>query len=55
MLMEDCQKKPYELIMNWKELALASKIPMAQRLSDDYKKVNYFIQLMLLEARMELE
>jgi hypothetical protein len=55
MLMEDCQKKSYELIMNWKELALVSKVPMAQRLTEDYKKVNYFIQLMLLEARVELE
>jgi hypothetical protein len=55
MLMEDCQKKPYELIMNWKELALVSKIPMSQRLSDDYKKVNYFVQLMMLEAKVEIE
>jgi hypothetical protein len=55
MLMEDCQKKSYELIMNWKELALLSKIPMPQRLTEDYRKVNYFIQLLLLEARVELE
>ncbi|MCL2833606.1 MAG: DUF5312 domain-containing protein [Treponema sp.] len=51
MLLDDCQKKPYELIMNWKELMLVSKTPIVQRLSDDYKKVNYFIQLMLLETR----
>jgi hypothetical protein len=53
MLMEDCQKKPYELIMNWKELTLLSKAPLPQRLGDDYKKINYFVQLMLLEARTE--
>ncbi|MDR0313366.1 MAG: DUF5312 domain-containing protein [Treponema sp.] len=53
MLLDDCQKKPYELIMNWKELALVSKIPIAQRLGDDYKKVNYFIQLMLMESKQE--
>ncbi|MCL2477914.1 MAG: DUF5312 family protein [Treponema sp.] len=51
MLVDDCQKKPYELIMNWKELFLVSKIPIAQRLGDDYKKINYFIQLMLLETK----
>jgi hypothetical protein len=51
MLAEDCQKKPYDLIMNWKELIQLSKIPLPQRLGDDYKKVNYFIQLMLLEAK----
>ena len=53
MLMNDCQKKPYELIMNWKELSSLSKVPMAQRLGDDYKRVNYFIQLMLLETKNE--
>jgi hypothetical protein len=53
MLMDDCQKKPYDIIMNWKELALLSKIPIAQRLSDDYKKVNYFVQLMLMETKQE--
>ena len=51
MLLDDCGKKPYELIMNWKELSLVSKVPINQRLGDDYKKINYFIQLMLLEAK----
>ena len=51
VLMNDCQKKPYELIMNWKELSMISKTPIAQRLSENYKKVNYFVQLMLLETR----
>ena len=55
MLLDDCQKKPYELIMNWKELTLVSKTPMNQRLAENYKKVNYFIQLMLLETRDEEE
>ena len=53
MLMDDCQKKQYELIMNWKELAQVTRVPMAQRLGDNYKKVNYFIQLMLLETKAE--
>ena len=53
MLMEDSQKKSYELIMNWKELSFMTTIPLSQRLGDAYKLVNYFIQLMLLEARTE--
>jgi hypothetical protein len=51
MLLEDYQKKPCDLMMNWKELILMSKIPLIQRLSDAYKKINYFVQLMLLETR----
>jgi hypothetical protein len=53
MLTDDCQKKPYEVIMNWKELIALSKAPLAQRLGDDYKKVNYFVQLMLMETKQE--
>ena len=55
VLMEDSQKKSYELIMNWKELALLSKVPIAQRLGEDYKRVNYLIQLILLQAQMDEE
>jgi hypothetical protein len=51
MLLEDHQKKPCELIMNWKELSQVSKNPLPQRLSEAYKKINYFVQLMLLETR----
>jgi hypothetical protein len=51
MLLEDHQKKPFELMMNWKELSLVSKTPLLQRLSEAYKKINYFVQLMLLETR----
>ncbi|AEF81466.1 DUF5312 family protein [Leadbettera azotonutricia] len=53
MLLEDYNKKPFELIINWKELTLASKTPLAQRLADDYKKINYFVQLMILETKVE--
>jgi hypothetical protein len=53
MLLEDYNKKPYELIINWKELTLASKMPLGQRLTDDYKKINYFVQLMILETKVE--
>ena len=51
MLMDDYQKKPFELIMNWKELTLTSKAPLIQRITAAYKKINYFVQLMLLETR----
>jgi hypothetical protein len=47
-LSEDFQKSPHELIINWKELGAASRIPLGQRLAEAYKKINYFIQLMQL-------
>jgi len=50
LLMDDYEKKPNELMMNWKELVLFSKVPLAQRITAAYKKVNYFVQLMALET-----
>jgi hypothetical protein len=47
-LIEDSQKKHAELLINWKELAMSSREPLAQRLVDDYKRINYFVQLMRL-------
>ena len=55
MLMDDFEKKPYELIMNWKELSSVSKVPLIQRIGAAYKKINYFVQLMLLETRQTEE
>jgi hypothetical protein len=49
MLYEDCEKKPFELIMNWKELNSVTKIPMAQRIVTVYKKLTLFVQLMTME------
>ena len=51
LLLDDYEKKPFELIMNWKELTLASKAPLIQRVAAAYKKVNYFVQLMMLETK----
>ena len=51
MLLDDCDKKHSELIMNWKELALFSKAPLTQRITAVYKKINYFVQLMILETK----
>lgn len=47
-LVEDVQKKHPELLINWREVNLASKDPLARRMVDDYKKINYFVQLMRL-------
>jgi uncharacterized protein with HEPN domain len=47
-LIEDVQKKHPELLVNWRELNLASKEPLAQRMVADFKRINYFIQLMHL-------
>ena len=51
LLLDDYEKKPYELIMNWKELAGFSKLPLVQRMTAAYKIINYFVQLMILEAK----
>jgi hypothetical protein len=48
VLIEDVQKKHPELLINWKELSMSSKEPLAQRMVDDYKRINYFVQLMRL-------
>jgi hypothetical protein len=47
-LVEDIQKKHPELLINWRELNLASKEPLAQRMVNDFKRINYFVQLMHL-------
>jgi hypothetical protein len=47
-LIEDVQKKHPELLLNWREVNLASKEPIAGRMVEDYKRINYLIQLMRL-------
>jgi len=49
MLIEDCEKKPFELIMNWKELNSVTKVPIGQRMGAVYKKLTLFVQLMTME------
>jgi hypothetical protein len=52
-LYDDYQKNPHELILNWRELNMASsRVPIVKRIGDAYKKINYFIQLMQLFANM---
>jgi hypothetical protein len=43
---EDFEKNPHELIINWKELALFSKNPLGQRLSDAYQKISAVVRLL---------
>jgi len=45
---EDIQKKRPELLVNWREVNLSSKEPMKERMVADFKRINYFIQLMRL-------
>jgi hypothetical protein len=45
-LIEDYQKKPNDLIINWKELNLVSKSPILPRMQDSCKRVSYFVQLL---------
>ena len=47
-LIEDVQKKHPELLVNWREINLASKEPIANRMVESFKRINYFIQLMHL-------
>ena len=47
-LIEDVQKKHPELLVNWREVNMASKEPLTQRMIGDFKKINYFVQLMHL-------
>ena len=51
MLLDDCEKKHPELVINWKELAVYSKTPLPQRITAAYKKINYFVQLMIMETK----
>jgi hypothetical protein len=52
-LLGDSQKAPPEIIINWKELGYFSKLPITLRLTEAYKKINYFVQLMLLQTHSE--
>ena len=47
-LIEDVQKKHPELLVNWREVNMASKEPVPQRMIGGFKKINYFVQLMHL-------
>jgi hypothetical protein len=50
-LSDDMPKKQNDIIINWKELDGYSKTPLALRILDAYKKINYFVQLITLAVR----
>ncbi|MDR0669746.1 MAG: DUF5312 family protein, partial [Treponema sp.] len=50
-LSDDMPKKQNDIIINWKELDAYSKTPLAPRIMDAYKKINYFVQLITLAIR----
>ncbi|MDR1617654.1 MAG: DUF5312 domain-containing protein [Treponema sp.] len=50
-LLEDYQKNPHELVINWKELEFASEAPLGRRIADAYKKIYYFVQILQLLSR----
>jgi hypothetical protein len=50
-LSDDIPKKQSDIIINWKELDGYSKTPLAPRIVDAYKKINYFVQLTTLAVR----
>jgi hypothetical protein len=45
-LLDDHARSPHDLIVNWKEIELASDKPIAQRIAEVYKQIYLFIQLM---------
>jgi hypothetical protein len=51
VLSDDMPKKQNDVIINWKELDGYSKTPLAPRIMDAYKKINYFVQLITLAVR----
>ncbi|MDR1444803.1 MAG: DUF5312 family protein [Treponema sp.] len=51
-LSDDIPKKQNEIIINWKELDGYSKLPLAPRILDAYKKINYFVQLITLAVQL---
>lgn len=50
-LLDDHARQPHELLINWKEIELASDPPIAQRMLAVYKNIYLFIQLMQFFAK----
>jgi hypothetical protein len=50
-ILEDYSKNPHDLIINWKELESFSEQPLVQRITEIYKKIYYFVQMMQFFAR----
>lgn len=46
LILEDYERRPHEVIMNWKEIEQYSEDDIKQKITEVYKKLYYFIQLM---------
>ncbi|GHV59969.1 hypothetical protein AGMMS49587_00050 [Spirochaetia bacterium] len=55
VMADDVLKKESEVIINWKELDGFLNSPIALQISETYKKINYFVQLMSLVTHPEME
>ena len=53
VVIEDYDHKPRELILNWKEIDVASDNQIRARLADVYKRIYYFIQLLQFFVKKE--
>ncbi len=51
IVLEDIDKKNHEVMLNWKELENISDVPLKTRISEIYKKLYFFIQLIQLFSR----
>ena len=51
VVIEDYDHKPREMILNWKEIDVASDNQIRNRLAEVYKKIYYFIQLLQFFAK----
>jgi hypothetical protein len=45
-LIEDFDRNPHELIINWKEIDMATDSKVKKLMTEIYKKMYYFVQLM---------
>jgi len=52
-VLEDYQANPHELIINWKQIELSTERPIDQRVTEVYKKIYYFVQLMQFYAKAD--
>jgi hypothetical protein len=46
VVIEDYRRQPHEILINWKEIELASEEPIGERMTGLYKKIYHFIQLL---------
>lgn len=51
LILEDVDRKDHEVLINWKELENLSDVPLKTRMSEIYKKLYYFIQLLQMFPR----